>query len=76
MAHDFTITVSVFKYKTAKQPLITITMSDGESYPWDGFANQKIFEPSDENGERNDRLQNKLIEDRITREDLIVLVEK
>ena len=49
---DFTITVRIFKYKTAKQPLITITMSDGNPAHEMVFANQKdFFEPSDENGE-------------------------
>ena len=49
---DFTITIRIFKYKTAKQPLITITMSDGNPAHEMVFANQKdFFEPSDENGE-------------------------
>ena len=40
---DFTITVRIFKYKTAKQPLTTITMSDGNPAHEMVFANQKEF---------------------------------
>lgn len=45
---DFTITIRIFKYKTAKSPLITITMSDGNPAHEMVFANQNdFFAPSE-----------------------------
>ena len=40
---DFTITVRIFKYKTDKDPLITVTMSDKEPDHEMVFANRKDF---------------------------------
>lgn len=40
---DFTITVRIFKYKTDKAPLITVTMSDKDPDHEMVFANQKDF---------------------------------
>ena len=46
---DFTITIRIFKYKTAKSPLITITMSDGNPAHEMVFANQNdFFAPSEQ----------------------------
>ena len=40
---DFTITVRIFKYKTDKDPLITVTMSDKDPDHEMVFANRKDF---------------------------------
>ena len=40
---DFTITVRIFKYKTDKDPLITVTMSDKDPNHEMVFANRKDF---------------------------------
>ena len=40
---DFTVTVRVFKYKTDKKPLITVTMSDKNPDHEMVFANREDF---------------------------------
>lgn len=49
---DFTITVRIFKYEAVSNPLITVTMSDGNLSHEMVFANQKdFFESSSEEAE-------------------------
>ena len=46
---DFTVTVRVFKYKTDKKPLITVTMSDKEIPTRDGLCNREDFSSTNPN---------------------------